>query len=184
MPLGRLLKGVKFCPDEACFVTFGGEEVAFRKIETGEVVWRIGISGAEGVIFAGDGHVIIGSGGSSPMEWWDMRKRSRLFYSDENYADVLTGIGGSRDGTVLVTTGGDHTARAWDMRTGRELKRMPYKDDASVAVSPDGNLLASSGMDADTKRRLLELTELRPADLIERTCTHVNRNFTQAEWRA
>jgi WD40 repeat protein len=110
-------------------------------------------------------------------------KRARLFNSGEPYSDVLTGIVGSRDGTVLATAGEDYTARAWDIRTGRELKRLPYMDDVSVAVSPNGKLVPSSGTDSAIKRRLLELTELRPEDLIESTCAHVGRNLTSAEWR-
>jgi WD40 repeat protein len=127
--------------------------------------------------------VIIGSGGDDPISGWDMAKRVSLFDSSETYSDILTGIAGSRDGTVLVTAGDDGTARAWDGRTGRELKRLPYSNDVSVAVSPDGKFLASSGIDVFTHRRLLELTELRPKDLIESTCAHVGRNLTPAEWR-
>jgi WD40 repeat protein len=175
--------GVRFCPDEACFVTFGGDEVAFRKIESGEVVWSQRIGLAKGVIFAGDRRVIIGAGGNDPVSGWDMAKRARVFDSSETYSDILTSIAGSRDGTVLVTAGEDGTVRAWDIRTGRELKRLPYAGSASVAVSPDGKFVASSGIDAFTRQRLLELTELRPHDLIESTCAHLRRNLTQAEWR-
>jgi WD40 repeat protein len=180
---GGTIVGVEFCPDEACFVTFGGEEVTFRKIETGELVWSLRISSAKGVIFASDGRVIVGAGGNEPISGWDMAKREPLFNSGETYSDILTGIVESRNRTVLATAGSDYTARAWDVRTGRELKRLPYMDEVSVAVSPTGNLVASSGTDPFTKRRLLELTELRPKDLIESTCAHVGRNLTPAEWR-
>jgi WD40 repeat protein len=180
---GGTIVGVEFCPDEACFVTFGGEDVTFRKIETGELVWSLRIGSAKGVIFGDDGRVIVGAGGNEPISGWDMAKRERLFNSGETYSDILTGIVESRNRTVLATAGSDYTARAWDVRTGRELKRLPYMDDVSVAVSPNGNLVASSGTDPFTKRRLLELTELRPEDLIESTCAHVGRNLTPAEWR-
>jgi WD40 repeat protein len=173
--------GVQFCPDESCFVTFGGQGVMLSNIATGVVMWSL--PAAKSVIFADDGRVIaIGGGGDYTISWWDVAKREERFNSYETYSDIITTIVGSENGTVLASAGGDGTARAWDIRTGRELKRLPYRREATVALSRDGQLLASSGVDAWTNKRLIEVTRLWPEDLIQSTCAHLSRNFTAAEW--
>jgi len=175
--------GVSFCPGDVCFVTFGGEEVAFRSISSGEVLWHLEIQTAKGVVFTDAGSVVVGAGGNEPVSGWDMAQRKPLFDSGATYSDILVRIVRSHNGTVFATAGEDGTARAWDARTGRELKRLPYTDHVAVAVSPDGRFLASAGTDPLSRKRLLELTELQPKDLVERTCTHVGRNLSPAEWR-
>ena len=53
----------------------------------------------------------------------------------------------SHDGRRFVTVSADDTARAWDVDTGAEHMRMPYQQwSMSVAVSPDGELMASGGL--------------------------------------
>jgi WD40 repeat protein len=181
---GGTIVGVEFCPDEDCFVTYGGADVAFRKIETGELVWSLEISSAKGVIFAGNRRVIVGSGGNEPVSAWDTATHESVFDSGATYSDILQSIVGSRNGTVFATGGWDHTARAWDAETGRELKRLPYsKQYVSVGLSADGKLLASSGFDPIARKQVVEVTELRPDNLVESTCARVGRNLTAAEWR-
>jgi WD40 repeat protein len=182
--------GVQFSPDEAWFVTFGDKGIMLGNVETGAVVWRLPIEErAEGVIFTHDGRVIvIGVSGYHTISWWDVAKREERFNSLETYGEIINTIVGSQNGTVLATAGADYTARAWDIRTGRELKRLPYRSyqrlgKVTVALSRDGQLFASSGFDARTERRIIELTRLWPEDLVESTCAHVSRNLTPAEWR-
>ena len=67
--------GVSFCPGDVCFVTFGGEEIAFRTISNGEVLWRLKIQTAKGVVFTADGSVVVGAGGNEPVSGWDMAQR-------------------------------------------------------------------------------------------------------------
>jgi hypothetical protein len=52
-----------------------------------------------------------------------------------------------------------------------------------VAVSPDGRFFASTGTDPLSGKRLVELTEVHPKDLLERTCAHISRNLSPSEWR-
>ena len=55
------------------------------------------------------------------------------------------------DGKTLVTGtyGGDRTARLWDVATGKELRRFDADQSAygveSIAISPDGKMLATGG---------------------------------------
>lgn len=94
---------------------------------------------------------------------------------------VIVGSDGNEPVSAWDTT--SH-ARAWDSETGRELQRIPYsKEYVSVALSPDGKVLASSGFDVFSQRQMMEVTELRPDDLRKSICRKVRRNLTAAEWR-
>jgi WD40 repeat protein len=185
-PGSGLIVGVTFCPDETCFATFGGYDIEFRKLATGESFWKLELhrAYAKALTFLANGRVMIGSGGDAPVSVWDVAKRTSVLDTSKTYSDALYSVAVSRDGSVIATAGWDYTARAWDATTGRELKRLPYgKKDASVALSPDGKLLASSGFDDFLRKQIVEITNLRPDNLIESTCRKVRRNLTAVEWR-
>jgi WD40 repeat protein len=58
----------------------------------------------------------------------------------------VVGLAFSPDGAKLATASWDRTARVWDVKTGKQLLCLGHDDYVqSVAFSPDGKLLASTG---------------------------------------
>jgi len=76
---------------------------------------------------------------------------------------------------------GSGEARAWDAKDGRLLKRMPYYRVNAIAISPDGEFMASAGQDG--ARDAIEVTRILPKDPAATACAQLRRNLTRAEWQ-
>jgi len=62
------------------------------------------------------------------------------------HAHQLRAIALTRDGRWMASTGLDHTVRLWNLETGTETRALPKQDRDdwySLALSPDGNLVAA-----------------------------------------
>ena len=170
---GELLKTVSdhtginalaFSPDAQTLASAGREAtVQLWDVETSNLLKTFTGNGREfkTVVFSPDGQHLAGGGWLSAIHLWDIETGRLLNTFPEKYGtEVLTF---SPDGQLLASGGGiqDPTIRLWDVRT-RE-KRFTLRGHAksrhshhtsevySVAFSPDGNLLASGGMDGTTR---------------------------------
>jgi hypothetical protein len=89
----------------------------------------------------------------------------------------------SPNGKYLITIDADETARIREFEGGREIKRLPYlRYLTALAVSPDSRFIATCGDDG-WDRRLVEVTEIWPADPVAKACSQLSRNLTRDEWR-
>ena len=170
---GELLKTVSehkginalaFSPDAQTLASAGREAtVQLWNVETGGLLKTFIGNGREfkTVVFSPDGQHLVSGGWLSEIHLWDIQTGSLLNTFPEKYgAEVLTF---SPDGQHLASGGGiqDPTIRLWNVRTGE--KRFTLIGHAksrhshhtsevySVAFSPDGNLLASGGMDGTAR---------------------------------
>lgn len=84
---------------------------------------------------------------------WSGREAARL----EGHQGAITCMTYSREGGRLATGSADGTARVWEAVSGRELVRLQGQPIGTVALSPDDELLLTSG------ERLITLWHLRPA---------------------
>jgi RNA polymerase sigma factor (sigma-70 family) len=71
-------------------------------------------------------------------------------------AHTVSRLAFAADGNTLLGAGWDNIARVWDRSTGKERRKVVFREDwrNSFAVSPDGKLLATGGRDKDRKLRL------------------------------
>ncbi len=179
-----IVDGMRFDPNEAELVTFGdGTVTTVWDLKTGAKLWQLPISsdGDAGAVFAPNGQVLVIGDTEGRLSWWDLRKKTELFSSAAG--SFIRVLASSPNGRYLITIDADETARVWEFEGGREIKRLPYlRYLTAVAVSPDSRFIATCGDDG-WDRRLVELTEIWPADPVAKACSQLSRNLTREEWR-
>ena len=101
-------------------------------------------SGASSVIFSQDGKRLASAGGwlDDTVKVGDAQTGTELL-TCKGHNNAVLSVVFSPDGKRLVSACGDKTVKVWDAQTGQELLTMKGVN-APVALSPDGNLLASS----------------------------------------
>ncbi len=155
----NLERQVAFSPDGKSLAV--GETLSTLSIwdvETGRRLrWFHGIEPEHGFSFAPDGKTLV-SGGSH-LRFWDIARGleigrfpklgiiSSIAFRPDGKA-IATGTGEAlRPDGKAIATGTDDALQVWEINSGRELHRMAgaWNSIRSVAYSPDGKTLASSG---------------------------------------
>lgn len=179
-----IVEGMRFDPHESELVTFGGDIVTtIWDLKTGARLWQLPMSsdGDAGAVFGPNGEVLVIGDTEGRLSWWDIRQRKELFSNTVGTFILILAL--SPNSKYLATIDADETARVWEFEGGREIKRLPYlRYLTAVAVSPDSRFFATCGDDG-WDRRLVEITEIWPADPVAKACSQLSRNLTAEEWR-
>jgi WD40 repeat protein len=155
-----------FTPDGSTLATADADGlIKLRDPRTGSVVRTLvgHKGGATSVAFSGDGSIVCGGGGDGGTYLWETStgRPLRTIRPANSLRELILGgpevrftsVALSADGGTLLTCNsspdyGDRQVRVWETRTGelrREFSR-PQSAGRFVALSPDGNTLATSGV--------------------------------------
>lgn len=163
--LTEIENSLGFFQDCKLFATAGGRErktIHFWDVATGQFAKQFELDG-DGFILAGpgpEGHKAVTIVGNK-IRVREIESGILLFRQSPDDGGNY-GVTFSPDGKLLVSVGGNGTIRVWDFNTGKELTRWQvpahrFGPFASMAVSPDGKVLASMGTD-DTAICLWDLS--------------------------
>lgn len=181
--------GVRFGPHEKLLAVFGWSmKTTLWDWKNGELIWQLPAysGGALGVVFNPAGDRIVIGGRKGELSWWDIDRREPLFSVKVGNKITDMAFSPNRDRMVTLEYRTD-TAQAWDVSAGRELKRMSYAVSSnSVAISADGELLASCGSEdqMETWGAIIEVTNIWPEDPIMAACNRLSFNMTRNQWRS
>jgi RNA polymerase sigma factor (sigma-70 family) len=98
-----------------------------------------------GLALTPDGKTLVTVGGDSFLRLWDLAREKELHDFGGKQTSAILRIALSPDGKLLVSAHQDHSIAVWDVVTGKLLRRLhDTAYIASVAISPDSKLLAST----------------------------------------
>jgi WD40 repeat protein len=154
---------------------------------------RVADDGVLGVAFDPRGGLVAGGGAIGPVRVWRVADQRPAFPPLSGHTGPVTGAAFDPTGSLLATTSLFGGTRLWDSITGLgygdELVGSAIPGSLTVpidlpflglrnAFSPDGTLLATSGVDT-----LGMLWEVDPAVWRQRACAIVGRNLSREEWK-
>jgi len=135
--------------------------------------------------FSPDGKSIATGSEDRTIRIWDIASR-KVRHAFHGHRSEIYSLAFSPDGRFLMSGSGDRTARIWDMDTGAERFNLAIEDtvvegssiDAgvtSVAVSPDGKLLAAGSLDT-----IVRLWDASTGKLLDRLRGHRDSVYSVA----
>ena len=96
------------------------------------------------VAFSPDGQIMASGSADKTVRLWRVADGS-LLRTLEGHTDGVQSVTFSPDGAILATGSFDHTVRLWRVADGRPLHILERPGDvSSMAISPDGQTLASA----------------------------------------
>ena len=107
------------------------------------------------VKLSADGSLVATAGQDGTVKFWPLRKKKSS--EIRRFTGVSTWIGGASmtsDGRyVLTTRGPDNSIQMWNIADGKEVRRFlgHTKPTNTLAISPDGTKMLSSGVDATVR---------------------------------
>lgn len=95
-----------------------------------------------------DAHKLHGAHIGGEVCVWDLKTSTLKWFDRSTHTDIVNAVEFSADGKLLATAGIDKLIRLWDPESGRLIKTLTgasWHGISSLAISPDGKLLASGG---------------------------------------
>lgn len=140
---------ISYSPDDALLaIGIGNGDIQIWNVSTRELksVLKGHKSDVYSVAFSPDGKTLASGERDKRIILWDVQSRT-LISSLEGHTHYVSSVLFSLDGKMLISGSWDKTIRFWDAHSGEYIKNIATWDCIDcLAISPDGNTLAGSGV--------------------------------------
>lgn len=150
----QFLAQARFSPNGKSLVVTTEQSVPLRwDLDSGAIVGTLDHPGARAACYTPDGASVLTAGADSTIKVWDVERGVERRTLTGHTSDVLA-VAITRDGKLVAAGASDGTIRLWDFASGVETQRLANAEDSggvvrSIAFSPDGARLVSSGPESD-----------------------------------
>jgi WD40 repeat protein len=175
---GSAVRSCTFSPDGQSIVS-GGEDQSIRVWdvqgyqETRVLHAKVLTGHADGVLsarFSRDGQQIVTASRDRTAALWDASTGKPLRRFQEGHEYLVSWAAFFPDGRRLATGAGDNSVRIWDLTAGTQLGIFaPVGRVGALAISPDGNLLATTSPYTEIK-----IYDTKSAKLITQLVGHTS----------
>jgi RNA polymerase sigma factor (sigma-70 family) len=147
-----------------------GKEGHLWDLGTGLEIRTFGFREARVALFAPDGRTVFVGGETGAIRAWTVATGKEIG-PRQGYQARIWAIAYAPDGKTLASLGEDETLRLWDTATGKQIRQLAKHETpitSSLAYSPDGRMLVSTGKvihvwDPVTGQ---EIRQLQPAGIL------------------
>ncbi|CAE6436465.1 unnamed protein product [Rhizoctonia solani] len=143
------ITSVAFSPDDKRIVSSAADRsIRFWDSESGSSLMLLGghTNPVASIAFSPDGTQVASTISSRAISIWDGRSQYTHSRPSAGHADFVIFVGFSPDGNI-VSGSCDGAVMTWDPRTGTQISRLDGDDVWSLALSPDGHVIASGSYD-------------------------------------
>jgi WD40 repeat protein len=154
-------RSIAFSPDARLLVS-GREDGVVRiwDVSTGEMIQEFSdhVNQVNDIAFSHDGTIMVSGSMDSTILGYDVVANEQIF---KFRTSGIWGIVFSLDDTLIISASTDSTVRLWDIPNEEDIKVLQGHSTQvySLAISPDGTLIASGGRNPDNTIRLWGLPQ-------------------------
>lgn len=144
LPVPGCAESVAFSTDGTMLASASDSVIKLWSMITGHCEWTLPTRGdCTSVAFSNDGLTLASGSIQSVVQLWDT-KSGQCLHILQGHRGAVASVAFSGDNSLVASGSFDQTVRLWQTSTGTCLRTIDQYDRvASIALSPDGTLLAS-----------------------------------------
>jgi len=143
--------GVEFSPDTNLLSIAHGSRVDIWNLALQQVLHVLSdhFGQINSVSFSSDSKLLVTTGNDEKVILWNVKQGTKI-QTFEGHSSYVRNAGFSTDNSSIYSVAWDNTIRVWDINNQDDVKLAggSHIDDVNaVAISPDGNIIASASVD-------------------------------------